>query len=321
MTQPTNGKLPVSRCSLWSPSRLVTVMVIVHLGLTCVGSVAMSRLNVYSLGHWSDIPALLASSGLVGFQIGQLMLVATWCAFAGQSLFLRTARFLSLAAWLFLLDRLGEYLVVGGIAKLIVEEYAAYKVLQILPPLCILVVWGLCSGRRFVPISQPQVNGFQFSTRQLLLVTAEAAALLALGRVVLSWNKDAAEEFWNGLTGNRSYELIPVVVSVTLLPVIVYGLGQNRTLSRLLVLIACLVLASFILACLHGNHPWFAPLSAEEFALQWLDYFWVHSCAAVTILLTFWLLRRIGYDFRRRGEGPEGRVSSKARSSAASASA
>lgn len=321
MIKHSEENVPAAKCSLWSPNRLVTVIVIVHLGLTFVVAAAMSRFNVYSLDHWSYIPAMLANSGLVGFQIGQLMLLATWCAFAGQSLFLRTIRFLSLAAWLFLLDRLGEYLVVGEIAKVIVEEYAAYKVLQILPSLVILVVWGLCSGRKFVPNSQPQVKGFQFSTRQLFLVTAEAAALLALGRVVLSWNKNAAEEFWNGLTGNRFDELILVVVSVTLLPVIVYGLGRNWSFSRLFALIACLVLASFILACLHGNHPWFAPLSAEEFALQWLDYFWVHSCAAVTILCTFWLLRRIGYDFRRRGEGPEGRNSSKARNSAASASA
>ena len=185
-------------------------------------------------------------AGMFGFHIGQICLLAAWGAFSRQIWFLRIPRFLSLVVWLFFFDTLGAYLIEGEIAKSLAEEFAAYELLLLLPPLIILVTWRILSGLRFSCRAATHEQVYQFSTKQLFLITAEAAALLALGRVVLNWR---AEEFWSGLTGMRPEELIPVAASLTVLPVVPYGLARHRTWPRFLILTAYFMLSSFLLAC------------------------------------------------------------------------
>ena len=210
---------------------------------------------------------------------------------------------------------------------MLVEEFAAYGLLMILTPLVTLVAWSLWTGRRLRFGTAPHVVARQFSTAQLLLITTEAAALLALGRVVLRWNRNAADEFWMGLTYNGPEGLFPVFLGVTLLPVVYFGLVRNRTWGGGLLLALYIIASTLSLAWVRIFNSWgnFVPETADDWwsnlLLQWLDFFWADVSAAATILVTFWLLRRIGYDFRRRDDGPLGRNSSNARNSAASASA
>jgi len=235
--------LPAAKASRGRSRLFVAAIVVVHLLL------ALAAQAVLSLGHssksWPDIYAQLIIAGLFGLHIGQICLVASWAAFSGQTWFPRTLRFLSLAAWLFLVDALGAYLVEGDIAKSLIEELAAYELLLILPPLLILVAFGILSGRRFLNRATHHPSSHQFSTKHLLLITADIAAMLALGRIVLSWKPD---HFWDGLTGMRPEELIPVAASLTVLPAVFYGLARNRTWTRFLILTVYFVLSSFSVA-------------------------------------------------------------------------
>jgi hypothetical protein len=307
--------------------RWVAVLVITHLGLAFSASVANSSLGPRGLIDWPQYlrHPLDCSFGL---QIGQIALLASWVAFANQHWLLRIPRFLALTAWVLFLGFLGEYVVEGESARSLVEEHSAYMLLQLFLPVAIL--FGIRAGcaRQFLHGDlEKDKHAWQFNTRTLLLVTAELAALLALGRVVLPRRLSIAE-FWTGLTENRTEEMIPALVTLTILPVVFFGLARQHSWKSYLTIGLYLALAALAVAFLQeaylvhllGPPPpsnWWPELN-----LAFWDYLCVHLSAAATILFTFYLLRRIGYDFRRRDEEPRGRSSSsKANSSAASASA
>jgi|GEM_PF-4936996 hypothetical protein len=302
----------------------VAVLVVSHLCLTFVANALGSRLTT----NWAHVLSPLVFWGIWGLHIGQSILLACWGAFATQAWFWRIPRFLSLAAWLFLVEVLGLYVAEGDIVTTIVEELAALQLLFLLPPLLILLAWRLWSRRGISRASDSQVRASQFGILQLLLITAEAAALLAIGRIVLRWNKNAAEEFWAGLTGNLPEELIPLVVSVAILPAVFCGLSRRHTWPRLLILTLYLTIPSYLWAWAQTTYHSRSNMPSSEQELwsillvHWRNYFCGYMSAAATILFTFYLLRRIGYDFRRRDEPPRGRSSSSnACNSAASASA
>lgn len=305
----------------------VAVLVISHLGLAFLASVANSSLGPRGLIDWPQYlrPPLDCSFGL---QIGQIVLLASWAAFANQHWLLRIPRFLALTAWVLFLGFLGEYVVEGESARLLVEEHTAYMLLQLFFPVVILFGSRAARAGQFLHAElEKDKHAWQFNTRTLLLVTAELAALLAMARVVLPWRLSVAE-FWTGLTENRTEEMIPALVTLTILPVVFCGLARQRTWKGYLAIGLYLALAALAAAFLQEAylvHRFGPPPPSNwwpELNLAFWDYLCVHFSAAATILFTFYLLRRIGYDFRRRDEGPRGRSSSSnARSSAASASA
>ncbi|MGI8980417.1 MAG: hypothetical protein ACR2FY_14410 [Pirellulaceae bacterium] len=306
----------------------MAALVIAHLGLACLATVVESWQRPYGFNDWWEYVRRQSLSGfLFGFLIGQLTLLATWGAFADQPWFLRIPRFLALTAWSLVFMFLGEYLAEGVSAKRLVEEYSAYPLLLLTSPVVVLFSIRASRGRRFMHHDSEQGQSvWQFSTRRLLLVTSELAAFLAIGRIVLPASFSRAE-FWAALTGHRIEEILPAFVSVTVLPVLLIGIARQQTWQRHLAIGLYFLLPSLVLAL--GQNPYYSYAFGRNPAWEWwprlgielLNYFWVHACAAATILFTFWLLRRIGYDFRRRDDGPLGRNSSNARSSAASASA
>ena len=174
------------------------------------------------------------------------------------------------------------------------------------------------------PSAASQPNTWQFGIRRLLLVTAETAVLLAIARIVLP-RRALVDEFWTALTTLLPAIIVPAAASLTILPAVFLAISTRRTWRRGAALGAYLLVAAVGLSCLQ-----FAYVGAPNYLNWGIDvpvvYFQFAIChlsAAATILLTFHLLRRIGYDFRRRDEGPlpSGRSSSNARNSAASASA
>ncbi|MBC7853905.1 MAG: hypothetical protein IAF94_10745 [Pirellulaceae bacterium] len=308
----------------WGHRQQVTALVIAHLGLACLASTVdlsygFSDWQEYVRGHF--LTALIG-----GFLTGQLTLLASWGAFADQPWFLRIPRFISLMAWSLAFIFLAEYLTEGVSAKRLVEEYSAALVLLLISPVVVLFSIRAGFGRQFLyDDSQQAKNAWQFTTRHLLFVTTELAVFLALGRFVFPPTFSMAE-FWTALTGHRPEEMTYLFVSVTVLPVFFIGLARRRTWQLYLAiglyfLLPALGLAWRELSLLSesfGPEPWNWWVAL---AYVLLDFYWMHVCAAATILITFWLVRRIGYDFRRRDDGPLGRSSSNARNSAASASA
>ncbi|MFN0021921.1 MAG: hypothetical protein ACKVP0_27045 [Pirellulaceae bacterium] len=201
-----------------------------------------------------------------------------------------------------------------------------------LAPVVAFFSYGICLRRRFViGKSVPGERPWQFSTRSLMLITAELAVLLALQKVVLN-NRFSIAEFWTALHPSmyQTQELIPALVSATILPVVFVGLAKRRPWHRYAALSVYLLLCSLLLTwvqlsylsnsyySLSNSPPWW-----PEFGRMFGEYLLTHFSAAATILFTFYLVRRIGYDFRQRDEFPlaDGRSSSNARNSAASASA
>ena len=63
------------------------------------------------------------------------------------------------------------------------------------------------------------------------------------------------------------------------------------------------------------------PIDWNAYGVCFVYFLTLHAFAAATVLITFQVVRRIGYDFRRRDELPRLGSSSNASSSAASASA
>ena len=270
-------------------------------------------------------------AGVYGFQIGQLVLLASWGALAGEIWLYRIPRFIALMVWLFLLELLGERLVLGSISSTLVEEQLAYKLILVSAPVVVIFTAGIFGSRRFLPSESPRpARNWQFSIVGLMRITAELAVLLAIARFVLP-SRFEFGEFSTALESFQMEELIPAMVSASVLPVAFFGLERSRTwwsywaLGLYLVILA-LTLASaqlFISLASNGLTSNLAIVWWPELSRMFAEYFIAHVSAAATILFTFYLLRCIGYDFRRRDELPRpgGRNSSNARNSAASASA
>jgi hypothetical protein len=277
--------------------------------------------------HLADSVFTMLGCGVFGIQVGQVVLLAAWAGFAGQRTFLRIPRFLILCAWLLLFGLLGVYVIDGEISKLLVEEKLAYTLIQFLIPLVVLFVFGLACRRQFIHRDSRQMDyRWQFNIRGLLLITAELAALLALARLVLP-SHFRIEEIWPALTQLRNYEYTPLVVSTTMLPAIFFGLVRQRTWRGYLLLGIYFCIPAFMLAMLRISQfrDWGLAMTDDQWSFEgFLSFFGSlieHLSAAATILLTFYFLRRIGYDFRRRDELPRLGSSSNASNSAASASA
>jgi hypothetical protein len=306
----------------WGHRQQVAALVVAHLIIACLVSAAISWPLLPS-DFWNQYAALAFLSGLSGVQIGQLALLACWGAFANQPWNLRIPRFLALTAWVLILGFLGTYLVEGDLAKLLVEETLLSSLLMA-APFVVLLVMGAVSGSRFTPgESEPCKISWQFSTRRLLLITAELAILLAIGRIVLPGNPKPSE-FWTALTGYRMSETIPLLSGLFILPAAFLAIARQRTWQRHFGLVMFLLITAF--GC---TWAYLSVLFWPGDLWYWRGELWpiflsfssTHLSAAFTILFTFYLLRRIGYDFRRRDDGRLGRSSSNARNSAASASA
>ncbi|MCE9525587.1 MAG: hypothetical protein K8R36_05995 [Planctomycetales bacterium] len=333
MSRDESGADSESMPAICRPRQQVAALVMFHLGLTCLAGYLSWRFDYLYLrdGIPNSLSRFLVAA-LFGFQIGQIVLLVSWGAFAGQSWILRLPRFLVLLVWMCLLSSLGESLIAGGMpAASIVEEQSAYTLFLMIAPVTTLFGYAICNRRRFTSrASTPAQFSWQFSTRRLMLITAELALLLALERIVLS-HRFNITEFWNALRSvhYQIQELIPVLTSVTILPVAFVGLANRHSWHRWMATCLYLIVCSVILAWVHlsllanslglNNYLYWWP----ELGRIVLDYLLTHFVAAATILVTFYLVRRIGYDFRWRDELPleGGRNSSNARNSAASASA
>ena len=192
--------------------RWVAALVITHLGLAFLASVANSLLGPRGLIDWPQYLRHPLDCAF-GLQIGQIALLASWAAFASQHWLVRIPRFLALTAWVLFLGFLGEYVIEGESARSLVEEHTAYMLLQLLIPTVILSGSRAARAREFFHRDlENDKRAWQFNTRALLLVTAELAAFLAIGRVVLPRHLSMVE-FWTGLTGNRTEEIIPALVT------------------------------------------------------------------------------------------------------------
>jgi hypothetical protein len=317
----------------------VVALSITHLAITFATAALSSQIHhrfqvevyLHSIlpSSLADCVSSILGNWLLGIQVGQIVLIASWGAFADQHAFLRIPRLLTLVAWFSLLGFLGEYAIEGEIVKFLVEEHFAYTLILVLIPVITLFVFRAASARQFLyRNSQQRKHGWQFNIRRLLLITAEVAALLALARVVLPRNF-RLNEVWLALTELQTLEIIPAAVSTTVLPVVFFGLARQRSWRGYLLLGLYLWIPVLVLTSLHmAAARRLLPISVDSW--WWPEIyasssgFWsAHLSAAATILFTFYLLRRIGYDFRRRDELPlaDGRNSSNARNSAASASA
>lgn len=188
MHQPLPILEPTSLVSAWHRQKLA-LLVAVHLGLT-LSVATLWRLVYLNFFDFETLVPLFLVGTLVGvfygFQTGQIVLLACWGGLASQPWFLRLPRFLCLTVWMQLLEILGEYLCDGDGAGQLAEEYIAGKFLVLLTPALVLISFGVIQGGRLVPTrAKGPINSWQFGTRRLLLLTAEAAVLLAIARIVL----------------------------------------------------------------------------------------------------------------------------------------
>ena len=330
-----------ARARLLDPRRrriLIATLVISQLLITLASAMLHSRITFHSqfesfLQTFLPSPAagyffsILAGSSH-GLLVGQIVLIACWGAFANQPVPLRIFRFVVLCAWFALLRFLAEFAIEGEIVKLLVEENIVHTLMQFIVPLGVLLSFRFLFRRQFQLRELDQGKFvWQFNIRELLFITFELAALLALAKVVLPRNFHW-DEIWPALKGLQDWELTQFAVSTTVLPAVFLGLSRRQTWRGYLLLGLYFLISAVVLSFLFINHLRRLGLVMTEdewWAANFLSMcadLTIHLSAAATILLTFYLVRRIGYDFRRRDEPPRGRSSSSnARNSAASASA
>ena len=136
----------------WGPRLQVAALVAFHVALACPAAYLSLRLESLSLRDGmlsSSAPFLIAA--LYGFQIGQLALLVSWGAFAGQAWFLRLSRSLMLLVWTLLLSCLGESLVTGGFSTpSLIEEQSAFALFLMFLPAVLLCSYVICLRRRFL---------------------------------------------------------------------------------------------------------------------------------------------------------------------------
>jgi hypothetical protein len=269
--------------------------------------------------------AALTASGVLLAQIG---LLACWAAFANQPWQQRIVRFLLLCTSFLLAGFLGNYLYEGSSSRMLVEELSAIFLLNLIPPIADFSAWRLITGRRFIrnhfPPGEPP--RFQFSIRTLLFLMAELAAILAVSRVVLGLHRGSWDEF---LTAGLAFlrERDPrFFAAVIMLPIVHAGLARRgRIWWRAFLAVYLGGWSLFTCYSLTAEHFRFRNPTAsqwwQELAQQLIPATSPYLAAAGTIFLTFWLIHRIGYDFRRLDEEPRGGNPPKSRSSAASSSA
>lgn len=314
----------------WRRRQQLAALVALHMGLTCLASAISSLIATPHFGESTTAPTVIYA-GVHGFQAGQVVLWASWGALAGEIWLCRMPRFLALMVWLFLLEFLGERLVLGAISSTLVEEQLAYNWIRLSAPVVVLFGYSILNPRRFFLTDFPgHARNWQFSILGLMRITAELAVLLAIAKFVLPRRFEFGE-FSTALITFRVEELIPAMVSASVLPVAFFGLERSRTwwsysaLGLYLVILALALASAQLFFSLASNG-----LASNSVIVWWpelrrmfAEYFFAHVSAAATILFTFYLLRCIGYDFRRRDELPRagGCNTSNARNSAASASA
>lgn len=310
--------------SQWGLRPTIVALIIFHLVLTVLAAGA----NSYASRQFFESPLsfgfLVAATE--GVQFGQVVLLACWAAFSSQPLHVRFPRFVALALWQTLASYFAMLVVEGDIAKTLAEENAAVTVLQLSVPCLVLCTFGVITAKRFrLGQTVSRKSPWQFSTRDLLYLTIETGLLLAIARIVVPRNFSGAD-FLRGLTGSFWFvEIIPIAVCTSILPVVFVGVLNRSLLRSCLASLIYVLVPSAALAWIQGVSldffPTFGPVDWSNFGIGFLFFLVRHLSAAATILLTFHLIRRIGYDFRRRDELPRLGNSSNASSSAASASA
>lgn len=322
----------------WRHRQQLAALVALHMGLTCLASAINSRIAIPNLGEFAMTYTAIYAA-VYGFQIGQIILLTSWGALAGEIWLCRIPRFIALMIWLFALEFLGERLVLGSISSILVEEQLAYKMILVFAPVVVIFTAGIFGSRRFFPTESPRhARNWQFSIFGLMRITAELAVLLAVAKLVLPRRFEFGE-FSSAFETFRVEELIPAMVSASVLPVAFFGLERSRTWWSYGAMGLYLVALALTLASAQLFISWssivFTSLSSNgltansvidwwpELSRLFAEYFFAHVSAAATILFTLYLLRCIGYDFRRRDELPRpgGRSASNSRNSAASASA
>lgn len=303
----------------------IALLVAVHLGITFLQSWPLPQ----QLDHWFgrspygvwDI--LVSASGAI--LLAQLSLIAAYVALGSGRWWGRTIRGALLLLWLELAHMAGTRWLDSGRDSLGFEESIGTTAWNFAFLLLPLLLYRLFARRQIVlPGTAPAVR-MQFRILHLLLVTTEAAALLAAIRAFVAENDQWRDELWRALRDYpfefASYDLIALALLAAIPAVLVTLRWRSLWRAATVLLIWELLLSVGFVgyrALFPDLDPQFPLPSSHEtswmLGLSWLSVAAFCLAVAYTVWLTLAIVRRLGYDFLpvRRG----GRQSSEATSAA-----
>ena len=314
-----------TRLSALGPRAGLMALVAVHLTLTFLQSWPLPQ----QLDRWfgpspySVWDILVSASGAI--LLAQLSLIAAYMALGGGRWWGRIIRGALLLLWLELAHMAGTRWLDSGRDALGFEESIGATVWNFAFLLLPLVLYRIFARRRLALPGIPPKQRIQFRILHLLVVTTEAAALLAAIRAFVAENDQWRDELWRALRDYpfefASYDLIALALLAAIPAVLVTLRWRSLWYATTVLLIWELVLSvGFVVyrALFPDLDPQFPLADSRETAwlwvLTWLGVAAFCLAAAFTVWLTLAIVRWLGYDFLpvRRG----GRQSSEATSAA-----
>ena len=255
----------------------------------------------------------------------QITLIAVYMVLGGGHWLARLVRGVLLLLWFELGHMIGTRWLAGGRDATGFEEFLGQNVWHLAFFALPLLLYRLFAHRRLIVPAASQPPRFQFRIVHLLLITTEAAALLAAIRAFVVENKHWRDELWGAVRDYpfvfASYDLLALVVLCAIPTVVVTLRWRSVRRAALVLAIWQLILsAGFVVyrLLLPDLDPSFPivnpPVGGWMWGFYWLSIFTSCASIALVIWLTLAVVRWLGYDFLpvRRG----GRQSSDATSAA-----
>ncbi|HUE72240.1 MAG TPA: hypothetical protein VMP01_15255 [Pirellulaceae bacterium] len=262
---------------------------------------------------------------LEAIPLAQLTLIAAFITLGSGRWLARIVRGLLLLLWLELAHMIGTRWLAGGRDAAGFEEFLGQNLWHLAFLTLPLLLYRLIARRKLVIPGTLERPRFQFRIVHLLLITTEAAALLAAIRAFVVENREWRDQLWRSIRDYlfdfASYDLLALVI-LCAIPAVLVTLRWRSIWKAAVVLAAWQLLLStgFVVyrILLPELDPQFPIVNPAEpgwmWGIVWLSIAATCASIACVIWLTLAIVRWLGYDFLpvRRG----GRQSSEATSAA-----
>ena len=312
------------------PRAALVALVAAHLVLAALQSLPVPQ---WLERQWPGQPYGIADGlGMAseGILIGQMAVLATYIALGSGRWWIRFVRGALLLLWFVLALLAGTHLFDHGRDSLGFEEFTAQYTWTVAVLGIPLGIYRLVARRSVAKteLISAQNRPHQYRLAQLLLIVTEAAVLMGIIRLVVTWNAGWIGEFLLGLCEIPQFVRYDMAILGILaaVPAVLMTLHIRRARMSLSATFLWQLPLVTGLVVFHISRPlWSRVVFAEDVTFGVCAQFWaVMLCHCLGISLVIWsslfIIRAIGYDFlplpRRGGSGEGGRQSSEATSAA-----